>query len=632
MALEAQEIEKKSSGVKIRVDTAVDEYMSGGDNRSENANMGVTPNGLLFTVGGLALNRDNLKRLEDAGFSRLVELHRTGGVHIHDLSLGYCTPYCIGLSLENLIVNGLNAGPVPSAPAKHFRTVVNHIVNCIGSVCNEVAGAIAFNDIDVYLGAYAYKYYLDKKKQGVSRNIAFKLTKEEIKQSLQELVFHLNQTNRFGGQTPFSNITLAMRCPDDMKDREAIIGDKRLIDCFSYHDDGIRVNHTTYGELEEWQSLVASVLLDVYIEGSHDKRGFTFPVLTINVTNDFLDSQDIAHIRERVWKLTAKYGTPFFQNFVSGVTSIDKKLSPKDVRSMCCRLSLDLQDLRSHTGGLFGNGDSTGSLQVVTVSLPFLARHAIAIATSNGESHLETFFKMLDEWMYLIKAEQLWKREVVNKSFEDGFFPMCAANLPRKFETFFTTIGFVGVQECVSMLLGDPDGIVGAEGLALGAQILTKMKGNIEKFISETGTLFNLEATPAESASHKLAKKALKMYPDIDHRGLKKAPYFTNSHTLPVELQDDLGLVFKTQSVLQTIPSGGTVQHFYITEDMSPADVEEAVRMICDTKIPYFGLSMVYSVCPICGRVPGAHETCPNTHTLEQLEELKAKNPALVLQ
>jgi len=607
--------------VRVRIDTIIDDYVAGGDYNNENANMGVTPNGLLFTVGGVCLNRDNLKRLEEE-FGELVDLHKAGGCHIHDLSLGYLTPYCIGLSMAMLINNGMNTGPVPSGPPKHFRTVINHMVNTIGSVCNEVAGAIAFNDIDVYLGAYAYKFYLDKKKQGVPRQIAFQQTREEVRQSIQELIFHLNQTNRYGGQTPFTNITLAMKCPEDMRDQRASIGSKSLDDFYSYHEDGIKVKNSTYGELEHWQQLVCATILDIFIEGDYTGKGFTFPVLTINVTEDFLDDPEIDHIRSRVWRLTAKYGTPFFQNFINGVTSGDKRLDPRDVRSMCCRLSLDLNDLRSHTGGLFGAGDSTGSLQVVTISLPYLAQHCKANDLS--------FWEELDRWMELIKDEELWKRKVVNEFYDKGFFPMCMANLPRRFDTFFTTIGFVGLWEATCIATNDSFGFASPEGLEFAKGVLHRMKSNVDRFINETGTLFNLEATPAESASYKLAKKALKSFPDIEHQGLKVRPYFTNSHFVPADMQDQLDLVFATQTQLQVIPSGGTVQHFYLDHEIDEKDAEALVRMICDTNLPYFGLNVTYSMCPICGPVQGIHEACPNEHTPEQIEALRKEHPELV--
>lgn len=773
--------------VRIRVDSIVDDYLSGGDFQKENANMGVTPNGLLFTVGGAALAKDYLKRMLEDGHGEIVELHERGGVHIHDLSLGYVSPYCMGASMSNLVNNGINAGPVPSKPPKHFRAVINHMVNVIGSLCNEVAGAIAFNDVDVYLGAYAYKHYLDMKKDGVLKTTAFKLTRKEIKQSLQELIYHLNQTNRWGAQSPFSNITLALTCPDDMRDMQAMIGDKPLGVYYNYIEDGIVVKHNTYGELEHWQRLVADIFFDLFIEGDATGKGPTFPVLTLNMTEEFFTNKELGHIRKKIWRLTAKYGTPFFQNFINGVSG-GKKLNPSDVRSMCplagntmawvkfgdnevccetlerlyqkfglnggyfkanladkwissrmirventgcirvdmanksyvdferrheqpvknrkgekssivvagelrvgqylpfahshlmhhdtffedgywwvriekiaastwtgdtycfvvdsedhlfqlanglvthnCRLSLDLQDIKGHTGGIFGNGDSTGSLQVVTISLPYLAKMVVENIPSRDDVK-QFFFDTLDRWQELIRDEQLWKRKIVSEYFDQGLFPMCKANLSKGFKTFFCTQGFVGLWECVNIILGVGDGFLSDEGMQFAKDVLAHMKANIDRFTSETGTLFNLEGTPAESASYKLAKKALKEFPDIDHRGLKVRPYFTNSHALPVEYMGDLGMIFGTQSELQVIPSGGTVTHFYLEEQLTEDEIEEAVKIICESPLPYFSLSMVYSMCPICGYVPGRHEHCPNHHTKEQIEALKKTNPELYVQ
>lgn len=608
--------------VNLRIDTIVEDYLAGGDYSNENANMGLTPNGLLFTVGGAGLAKENLAALKHNGFGELVRLHNIGGVHIHDLTMGKTAPYCAGLAMSTLIDKGMNLEPCPSEPSKHLRSLVNHIVNTTSCVCNEISGAVAFSDVDVYMGAYAYKFYLDLIKEGVNKRIAFKLTKKEIRQSLQELTFHYNQTNRFGGQSPFTNLTLAFKCPEDLKDREASIGGKPLHTYYDRMEDGVEAKLRTYGELEEWQQLICSTFLDIFIQGDKHGKSFTFPVISINCTPDFFTDPKLATIRKKLWKLTAKFGMPFFQNFINGITSGDKKLDPRDVRSMCCRLSLDLNELRAHTGGLFGAGDSTGSLQVVTLSLPFVAKHCV-------ENNLD-FWVVLEEWMELIRDEQLWKRKQVDKSLRKGLLPACKENLPRGFSTFFTTIGFVGLWECVNVLLGYDKGFTTLDGIQLAEDVLNRMKNTVERFSKETGTLFNLESTPAESASYKLARKALKQFPDIDFRGLKSRPYFTNSHTVPAEMQDDLDLVFDTQTKLQIIPSGGTVQHFYLDHEMTEEQVEQYVKAICQTPIPFFGLNVTYSMCPICGVVVGDHEYCPNNHSEADLAELRVMHPELV--
>lgn len=621
------------SEVRIRVDNVVDDYMAYGDVATENANMSWSPNGLLYSVGGEGLKKDTLRRMEEAGFGELAGMHAKGQVHIHDLSLGLYTPYCVGLSLENLIHDGITEGACQSSPAKHLNSLVNHMVNTIGSICNEVAGAIAFNNIDLYLAPYAYKCYLDYKKAGVTQQIAFQLTRRDVKQAMQNFIWHLNFNNRWGGQSPFSNITLAITVPDDMRDRPAIVGGKAIEDHFDYVRDGIVVKHKTYGDLYHWQRLVSDIVLDVYLKGDNAGRSFTFPVLTVNLTKEFFEHE----ARHKVWELTAKFGTPQFQNFINGTTSKDKKLDPSDVRSMCCRLNLDVQDLKSHTGGLFGNSDSTGSIQVVTLSLPFIAMEAKKNAKALEEVPFDrptveqSFFAELERTMDLARDEQLWKRQIVTEQFKKGFFPMTKANLPRGFDTFFTTIGFIGLFEAVQVLMNDDRGFLTEEGMKLGERIMEYMQDRVHSYIKDTGKLFNLEATPAESASYKLARKALKEHPGVAHRGLKKAPYFTNSCHIPVELQSQLDLVFMSQSNLQVIPSGGTVTHFYCGEDLTPEEVESAVKCICQTPIPFFSLSVIFSVCKVHGRIAGAHEFCPLC-TEATAKKLRETNPELVVE
>ena len=609
---------------KINATNIVDEYLSEGDAAKENANMALSPNGLLFAVGGAGMAKDYLNRIEDAGFGELSELHRKGGVHIHDTGLGFVSPYCAGFSLAGLLDNGIKAGAVHSGPAKHMRTAINHMINFIGSCSNEFAGAIAFSDMDIYLTPYAFKAYLDYKKRGCNDSVAFSLAKREVYQSVQEFIFHLNYNNRFGGQTAFSNITLAMTCPGDMKDRLALVAGKRLADFYEHSECGFTVSKDlTYGDLADWQLLIVNAILDTFLSGDINGNGFTFPILTLNVTPAFFDHP----CKEKVFELTAKFGTPYFQNFCNGQSG-GEKIEPSDVRSMCCRLSISNKDVHKHTGGLFGNAEQTGSLQVITLSLPYLA--AKARLESGALSCVPVFCETLKHWMGLCRDEMLWKREIVSVFLRRGFFPMAASNLSRGFETFFTTIGFVGLWEAVEILTGNEDSFLTEEGMKLAQEILTTMRETTRGFIEETGKLFNMEATPAESACYKLAQKALKEFPGIPHGGLKKAPYFTNSCHIPVELQDKLDLVFMTQSKLQVIPNGGTVTHFYTGEDLTADQIETFVKMVCKSPIPYFSVTAIYSICPICGRVAGAWTECPNNHTPQQIENLKQTRPDLV--
>lgn len=612
-----------SGEVKIRVDGVVDEYLAKGDASSENANCMWTPNGLLYAVGGEGLERDNLKRLEEAGFGELADMHRNGAVHIHDLSLGFTTPYCAGHSLPNLLADGINSGMIKSNPAKHLRTAINHMINFIGAASNEFAGAQAFSDIDIHLAPFAYKSYLDNLHAGCDADTALRLTKKEVKQSVQEFMFHLNYNNRWGGQTPFTNITLAITCPKDLENNEVLVAGSRL----SEHPAFDESCDLIYGKLHVWQQMIVDAILDCFLEGDAEGNGFTFPVLTINVTEEFFSHP----VRKKVFELAAKFGTPFFQNYINGISG-GQKINPDDVRSMCCRLTLDKREIQKHVGGLFGNADQTGSLQVVTISLPYLAMQAKRKQEEFGGVTSVHFIDILCETMKIIRDEQIWKRNVVDEYFKKGFFPTAKTNFHRGFSTFFTTIGFIGLWECVEALIDNEDSLLTAGGLELGKTILSLMAETVAQFTEENGCLFNMEATPAESATYKLAKKGLKHFPDMPHRGLKKSPYFTNSCHIPVEYQGELELVFKTQNELQPICSGGTVVHFYVGEQMTPEQVEGSVRFICEnTHLPYFSLTTVYSICPICGRIPGAHEVCPNKHTPEQIAKLEGSKPDMVM-
>jgi ribonucleoside-triphosphate reductase len=532
------------------------------------------------------------------------------------LDVGVVVHNCAGHSLSNLLNDGIDSS-IQSSTAKHFGSAVNHMVNYIGSCANDFAGAQAFNDVDLYLAPFAYKAYLDYKKTGCSRNIAFRLARRDVYQNIQSFIFHLNYNSRWGSQPPFSNVTLSITVPDDMKDQLALIGGKPLKEYYDYTRDGVRVNNHTHADLWEWQRLVAEAFLDTLIEGDAEGKSFTFPVLTLNVTDDFFDHPLV----EKICELTAKFGYPFFQNFINGHSG-GHKIDPGDTRSMCCRLSLDINEVAKHTGGLFGNADNTGSIQVITVCLPFLAMEA----RKNGLDFWQVLECVMDE----IKMEQLWKRQIVEEQFESYFYPLAKQNFKKGFDGFFTTIGFIGLWECVEILTDNEESFLKEDGLELGKNVLTFMREKCDAYMRETGKLFNLEATPAEGATYKLAKKSLKNHPDIPFRGLKKAPYFTNSHHLPVEYQGELDLVFWTQNELQPIPSGGTVQHFTIGEKLSTEETKEVIKTICQTKIPYFSINTVFSFCPICGYLSGYHEECPNYHSKEDLEWLKSVKPWMI--
>lgn len=608
--------------VRVSVGKVIENYMEGGLHAKENANSNRGPSGLLLATGGEGLRRHNLTMLRDAGFSDIVDEHEDGGLHIHDLGLGVYTPYCAAHSLPILLAEGMDLNTI-SKPAKHLDSACNHIMNWCGAVSNAFSGAAAFNSVDTLLAPYAYKCYLDYKKEGCAPAVAFRLARRDIYQSIQNLIFNLNFSTRYGDQTPFSNFSIDVTVPEDMKDQYALVAGIPLDEHYDYTRDGVKVNNKTYGDLWEWQRLVSEAILDTLIDGDGEKS-FTFPVLTINVTDDLFDHPLI----DRICELTAKWGFPFFQNLINGVVG-GQALQESAVRALCCRLQLDINDLSNKIGGLFGGADATGSLQVVTISLPY---QAMKVAELPIEKRKEEFKKVIEELIDRIVKEHIWKREIVDQQFKNNFFPVRDKHLKYGFDSFFTTVGFVGLWECVNILIDDEASFSTDFGLDIAEWVENIMSDRVKKNSVEYNTLINLEATPAESAAHKLALKALKKHPSIPHRGTKKAPYFTNSHHLPVEYQNQLDLVLKTQTRLQTIPNGGTVQHFTTGEELTKEEILEFIKTICNTTIPYFSVNCIFSVCPICGYIGGYHEECPNKHNQEEIDELKKTKPHMVIE
>lgn len=606
----------------------IDDYFQKGLTAKENANMSTMgPAGLLLVVGGAALKIDYLHRLREAGHSELVDMHESGRVHIHDLTLGWKTPYCAGHSLSNLLSGGISAGAIKSGPAKRLRSAINHIINYIGASSNEFAGAQAFNDVDLFLGPYAYDFYISvqHKCPSLSTEDAMTLVKDEVEQSLQEMIFHLNYNTRYGGQSPFSNISLALDVPDDMKHQRPLIGGMTLEERWGIREDD---NYLTYAALQYWQNMVAEAIIDNFDRGDVDGKGFTFPVLSINAVPELFSHP----LKKKIFALSAKYGNPYYQNYINGHSG-DKKLDPSDVRSMCCRLQIDKKMIEKHTGGAFGNGDQTGSIMVITLNYPMLAMDALTrVGAGAGEDAV--FQAMMDEVAYvgnLIKKAQLWKRKVVEQSWEEGFFPMAKTNLTHGFDTFYTTLGFVGLWEAIEVITGKDDGFFSERGLAYAKDVLTMSRQMTRDWNEETDKLFNFEATPAESAAYKLCLKMLKEYPDAPHRGTAEAPYLTNSCHIPVEYCDNVPLLLHTQSTLQPILTGGTVVHLHTGEQLTADGVEAMVKTMCATKIPFFSVSPIYSRCECCGRIiPGDHEYCPYDHTDEQIAALRKRRPDLL--
>jgi len=407
------------------------------------------------------------------------------------------------------------------------------------------------------------------------------------------------------GNSPFSNITLALDIPKDLKNDCALINGERC--------------DKSYGELREYQQMIAEAVLNVFIQGDKKGTGFTFPVLTLAYTKDFFDNP----LCNKVCELTGKYGTPYFQNYVNGESG-GVKLDPADVRSMCCRLQIQLSDIKK-SGGLFGNGEQTGSLIVVTISLPALA------AWAKGD--VKEFNKKLLYVMRLIKNAHLWKRDVVNEYYRRKFHYTAYKHLgERGFKSFFTTFGFIGLWEAVQIVTGNEDSFLNKEGMELAMDILQSMVTTAKHYAADTETLMNVEATPAESTCYKLAKKLRKNFPGAPTQGTEEAPYLTNSTHIPVYYNHRLDLNLFTQSKLQAIVNGGTVFHYYLGEQLSIDGVKAVLKTLGLTKLPYFSISPVYTICECCGNViPGYMEYCPHEHTDEQVRAYKKKYPHLVV-
>lgn len=594
--------------MSIDVKKLVGEYISKQDWRvNENANMGYCASSLLLHAAGRVMAEYGLEKIYKG--MPIADMHRVGKVHIHDLS-GSPFLYCSGWSLKKLLDTGffITDRHVCSNPPKHLRSAMNQIVNFFGSISNECMGAVAFSDLDTYLSAYMYKDYIDIKNLIASctngstdiEHIARVLIEKEVRQSIQELMFSLNFPSRWGAQSPFTNVTLALGVPDDMKDMLAIVDNKPLKDEFG--------NNLTYSDLIDWIYEFDRIFFEIVTEGDANGKVFTFPIITVNVTEDFFNLD--RRVLDPLLASVAKYGSCYFQNVINGYSG-GRKISTDNTRAFCCRLQLDLDELSSHAGGLFGHGENTGSIGVVTLNLPWIGYES---------DTKEDLFLKLGAWIKRAGDSLYKKRLVVTDNLQRGLFPYMARYLnDLELKTFFCTIGYVGLHECL-LNFGIEDGIISEEGHSLAKDILDFMLKEVKKLQKEYGCLFNLEATPAEGASYRLAKLAKETYPDIITSGTDERPYFTNSCHLPAEKQDDFVFMIKHQEELQIRHSGGTTVHFYVAHELEPEMVLNMIRVVTKSKIPYFSITPTFSICPICGYLPGVHKFCPNEHTKEELE------------
>ena len=575
---------RDQKSLMLDINATMDGYLAQSDWRvKENANVNFSLGGLILHNSGTVTANYWLKNIYTL---EIAEAHKNCAFHIHDLSM--FSGYCAGWSLRQLIQEGLGGVPdkITSKPASHLSTLVNQIVNFLGIMQNEWAGAQAFSSFDTYLAPFVKTDGLDYK---------------GVKQCIQSYVYGVNTPSRWGSQAPFTNITLDWICPEDLKNKKAIVGGKE--------------QNFTYGDCQKEMDMINKAFLELLLEGDAVGRGFAYPIPTYNITKDFSWDSENAKL---LFEITSAYGTPYFQNF------INSDLNPSDVRSMCCRLRLDKRELRKRGGGLFGSDEFTGSLGVVTINLPQIAYLA---------KTEEEFYARLDYLMDLAKQSLCIKRKVIQKLLDNGLFPYTKRYL-KTLDNHFNTIGLCGMNECCLNFLGV--NIVDPKGYKFAGEILDHMRAKMQDYQEKTGELFNLEATPAESTSYRLARHDKTNYPAIITSG-KDEPYYTNSSQLPVDYTSDVFEALDHQEKLQTKYTGGTVFHMFLGEQIKDwrACRDLVKKVFTNYRIPYFTVSPTYSICPVHGYIAGEHFECPKCKAekekilREKLEKLEAERNSL---
>jgi anaerobic ribonucleoside-triphosphate reductase len=551
---------------KTMVDVAasVNEYLNQEDWRvNANANQGYSLGGLILNVSGKVVANYWLSHVYAP---EIGHAHRNADVHIHDLDM--LAGYCAGWSLRQFLHDGLNGvpGKVEAGPPKHMSSAVGQIVNFLGTLQNEWAGAQAFSSFDTYMAPYIRK---DAMGYG------------EVRQCIQELIYNLNVPSRWGTQTPFTNLTFDWVCPEDLREQVPVIGGEEM--------------PFTYGKLQPEMDMVNRAYIEVMTAGDAKGRVFTFPIPTYNITRDF----DWEHPNtEALFAMTAKYGLPYFQNF------INSELKPNMIRSMCCRLQLDLTELLKRGNGLFGSAEQTGSIGVVTVNcarLGYLFR---------GDE--DTLYARLDELLGYARDGLEVKRKVIQRHIDGGLFPYTKRYLGT-LRNHFSTIGINGVNEMIRNFTGDTEDITTEYGHAFALRLLDHIRGQIVGFQEETGHMYNLEATPAEGTTYRFAKEDRKRFPDILQAGTAEMPYYTNSSQLPVGFTDDPFEALERQESLQKKYTGGTVLHLYMSERISSADACRKLvrRALTRFGLPYITVTPTFSICPKHGYLAGEHKYCP---------------------
>ena len=548
----------------VNVESSINEYLDQLDWRvNANANQGYSLGGLILNVSGKVVANYWLNYIYTP---EIGAAHRNADIHIHDLDM--LSGYCAGWSLRTVLTEGFNGvpGKVEAGAPKHLSSATGQIVNFLGTMQNEWAGAQAFSSFDTYMAPYIRKDHLPY---------------HEVLQCIQELIYNLNVPSRWGTQTPFTNLTFDWTCPEDLKHQHPVIGGE--------------AQPFTYGELQAEMDMINRAYIEVMMKGDAKGRVFTFPIPTYNMTPDFdWDSPNAL----RLFDMTARYGLPYFQNF------INSELKPNMIRSMCCRLQLDLRELLKRGNGLFGSAEQTGSLGVVTVNCARLGY----LYKGNEEE----LYKRLDHLLDLAKQSLEIKRKVIQRHIDQGLFPYTKRYLGT-LRNHFSTIGVNGINEMIRNFTGDTDDITTDWGHAFAVRFLDHVRERLVQFQAETDHMYNLEATPAEGTTYRFAKEDKKRFPNILQAGTPKNPYYTNSSQLPVGFTDDPFQALEMQEDLQKKYTGGTVLHLYMNEAISSAEAcrDLVRRTLTRFRLPYITITPTFSICPKHGYIPGRHDFCP---------------------
>ena len=562
----------------VDVQSSINEYLTRADWRvNANANQGYSLGGLILNVAGKVTANYWLSHVYAP---EIGQAHREGDIHIHDLDM--LSGYCAGWSLRTLLTEGLNGvpGKVEAAPPKHMSSAVGQIVNFLGTLQNEWAGAQAFSSFDTYMAPFVRKDGMDY---------------AAVRQCMQEMIYNLNVPSRWGTQTPFTNLTFDWVCPEDLREQVPVIGGEEM--------------PFAYGDLQAEMDLINRAYIDVMTTGDAKGRVFTFPIPTYNITPGFPWESENAG---RLFAMTAKYGLPYFQNF------INSELKPNMVRSMCCRLQLDLRELLKRGNGLFGSAEQTGSVGVVTVNCARLGY----LHAGDEAALLDALGRLLELGSQSLEV----KRKLIQRLMDQGLFPYTRRYLGT-LRNHFSTLGVNGINEMVRNFTRGGQDITTAWGHAFALRLLDFVRKRITGFQERTGHLYNLEASPAEGATYRFAKEDLKRWPDILHAGTPDKPYYTNSSQLPVGFTDDPFEALARQEDLQTKYTGGTVLHLYMGERISDAAAcrELVRRALTRFRLPYITVTPTFSVCPVHGYLAGEHPYCP----LCDAEKLAAKRQAI---